>query len=55
MKTASITEVRKRFEEFVAMAEDGETIVVTRWGRPSFDLCPDRKPQVRAADGRPKS
>lgn len=43
MKTISITELRKHFEYYGQLAEDGETITITKWGRPVMDLRPHGK------------
>lgn len=43
MKTVSIRDAKNRLTELAREVEDGETIVVTRNGRPVFDLVPHRK------------
>nr|WP_245304535.1 type II toxin-antitoxin system prevent-host-death family antitoxin [Rhizobium sp. WYCCWR10014] len=43
MKTVSIRDAKNRLTEFAREVEQGETIVVTRNGRPVFDLVPHRK------------
>jgi prevent-host-death family protein len=43
MKTISIGEAKNRLTELARHVEAGETIVVTRNGRPVFDLVPHRK------------
>lgn len=43
MKTVSIREVRDRFDEFAQDVEQGETVTVTRDGKPVFDIVPHRK------------
>jgi antitoxin (DNA-binding transcriptional repressor) of toxin-antitoxin stability system len=53
MIVASITEVRKRFEEFAQLVENGETVVLTRWGKPFADMRPHQKPQ-KFAEGSEK-
>ncbi len=40
MKTMSIREVQDRFEELAHDVEQGETVTVTRDGRPVFDIVP---------------
>jgi antitoxin (DNA-binding transcriptional repressor) of toxin-antitoxin stability system len=52
MLIASITEVRKRFEEFAKLVESGETIVLTRWGKPIADMRPHQKPQESIEDSK---
>jgi len=43
MTTVSIREAKNRLTELARQVEKGETIVVTRNGRPVFDLVPHRK------------
>ncbi|EJC67441.1 prevent-host-death family protein [Rhizobium leguminosarum bv. viciae WSM1455] len=43
MKTVSIRDAKNRLTELAREVEEGETIVVTRNGRPVFDLVPHRK------------
>ena len=43
MKTVSIRDAKNRLTELAREVEAGETIVVTRNGRPVFDLVPHRK------------
>ena len=43
MKTVSIREAKNRLTELAREVEKGETVVVTRNGRPVFDLVPHRK------------
>jgi prevent-host-death family protein len=43
MKTVSIRDAKNRLTELARDVEGGETIVVTRNGRPVFDLVPHRK------------
>ncbi len=43
MKTVSIREAKNRLTELARQVEKGETVVVTRHGRPVFDLVPHRK------------
>ena len=43
MKTITLHEAQDRLPELAAEVEAGETIVVTREGRPSFELTPCRK------------
>lgn len=40
MKTVSIREAKNRLTELAREVEDGETIIVTRNGRPVFDIVP---------------
>jgi prevent-host-death family protein len=42
MTTVSIREAKNRLTELARQVESGETIVVTRNGRPVFDLVPHR-------------
>jgi prevent-host-death family protein len=43
MKTVSIRDAKNRLTELAREVEKGETIVVTRNGRPIFDLAPHKK------------
>lgn len=43
MKTVSIREAKNRLTELARQVEKGETVVVTRHGRPVFDLVPHRQ------------
>ncbi|MDC7789666.1 type II toxin-antitoxin system prevent-host-death family antitoxin [Rhodoplanes sp. TEM] len=43
MKTVSIREAKNRLTELARAVEGGETIVVTRNGRPVLDLVPHRQ------------
>ncbi len=43
MKTVSIRDAKNRLTELAREVERGETIVVTRSGRPIFDLVPHQK------------
>lgn len=43
MKTVSIRDAKNRLTELAREVEQGETIVVTRNGRPAFDLVPHRE------------
>ncbi|HJQ59149.1 MAG TPA: type II toxin-antitoxin system prevent-host-death family antitoxin [Vineibacter sp.] len=43
MKTVSIRDAKNRLTELAREVESGETIVVTRNGRPVFDLVPHQK------------
>jgi prevent-host-death family protein len=45
MKTIPIRDAKNRLTELAREVERGETIVVTRNGRPVFDLVPHRKPR----------
>lgn len=42
MKTVSIRDAKNRLTELAREVEEGETVVVTRNGRPIFDLVPHR-------------
>ena len=42
MKTVSIRDAKNRLTELAREVERGETVVVTRNGRPAFDLVPHR-------------
>lgn len=42
MKTVSIRDAKNRLTELARTVESGETIVVTRNGRPIFDLVPHK-------------
>ena len=42
MTTVSIKEAKNRFTELGRMAEAGETVVVTRNGKPAFEIGPHR-------------
>ena len=50
MLTVGLTEAKKRFEELVERAEQGERIRITRYGKPMADLVGaqaiQRKPSV---------
>ena len=48
MKTVSATELRLRFEELALEVENGESILVTRYGKPWLKVVPHQK---RADDG----
>lgn len=43
MKTVSIRDAKNRLTELAREVEGGKTIIVTRNGRPVFDLVPHRK------------
>jgi len=43
MKTVSIREIQDHFDELVHQVEQGETVTVTRDGKPVFDLVPRKK------------
>ena len=43
MKSVSIRDAKNRLTELAREVEEGETIVVTRSGRPVFDLVPHKK------------
>ncbi|MBM3609054.1 MAG: type II toxin-antitoxin system Phd/YefM family antitoxin [Alphaproteobacteria bacterium] len=42
MKTVSIREAKNRLTELARQVEAGETITVTRHGKPTFDLTPHK-------------
>lgn len=42
MTTVSIKDAKNRFSELGRLAEQGETVVVTRNGKPAFDLVPHK-------------
>jgi len=43
MKIVSATELRLRFEELALEAENGESILVTRYGKPWVKMVPHQK------------
>ncbi|SMF73830.1 prevent-host-death family protein [Xaviernesmea oryzae] len=43
MKTVSIREAQDRFDELAQDVEQGETVTVTRDGKPVFDIVPHKK------------
>ena len=45
MKTASIRDAKNHLTELAREVERGETVVVTRNGRPAFDLVPHQNAQ----------
>jgi prevent-host-death family protein len=47
MATMSMTNARKYFEELVARVEKGETVTLTRWGKPVVDIRPSTKRPAR--------
>ena len=44
MTTVTVEEARARFEELVELAEAGETVVITRGGRPVAKGAPSFEP-----------
>lgn len=52
MKTVSIRDAKNRLTELAREVEQGETIVVTRNGRPVFDLVPHKGAQLDLEAGR---
>jgi prevent-host-death family protein len=52
MKTVSIRDAKNRLTELAREVEAGETITVTRHGKPVFDLVPHRKRGVDFEAGR---
>jgi prevent-host-death family protein len=53
MKTVSIQDAQLRFDELARDVEQGETVTVTRDGKPVFDLVP-RDEAADAIQGEPK-
>jgi prevent-host-death family protein len=51
MKTVPISDAKKRLTELAREVEQGETIVVTRNGRPVFDLVPHKSRGINIAAG----
>lgn len=52
MKTVSIREAQDRFDELAQDVEQGETVTVTRDGKPVFDLVPrSLAPKVEPVKG----
>ena len=43
MTTVTIKDAKNRLSELARMVEQGETVTVTRHGKPAFDLVPHRK------------
>jgi prevent-host-death family protein len=43
MRTVSITEAKKRLTALARLVDKGETVVVTRNGKPIFEMVPHRK------------
>lgn len=43
MKTVSIREAQSRLDELAQDVEQGETVIVTRDGKPAFDLVPHQE------------
>ena len=52
MKTVSIRDAKNRLTELAREVELGETIVVTRNGRPVFDLVPHKRSGLDLEAGR---
>ena len=56
MLTVGLTEAKKRFEELVERAEQGERIRITRYGKPQVDMvgaqANRRKPRVSKKAGK---
>jgi prevent-host-death family protein len=42
MTTVSIKDAKNRFSELGRLAEQGETVVVTRNGKPAFEIAPHK-------------
>ena len=51
MRTVSIKEAKNRLTVLAGLIEKGETVVVTRNGKPVFDLVPHRAPALRLQAG----
>ena len=51
MPTVSIKEAKDRLTALARLVEQGETVVVTRNGKPAFDLVPHRAAALRLEDG----
>jgi prevent-host-death family protein len=51
MPTVSIKEAKDRLTALARLVEQGETVVVTRNGRPIFDLVPHRSDGLRLEAG----
>jgi prevent-host-death family protein len=47
MKTVSIREMRENLDELARDVERGETVTVTRDGKPVFDLVPRNEPLAK--------
>lgn len=50
METVSITRLKAEFAAFSNRATNGETFIVTRYGKPLFRLAPPEKPRYRFAN-----
>jgi len=51
MKTVSIREAQDRLDELAQDVEQGETVIVTRDGKPVFDIVPHGEPQKKKKGG----
>ncbi len=51
MAIVSIKEAKDRLTALARLVEQGETVVVTRNGKPAFDLVPHRAAALRLEDG----
>lgn len=51
MTTVSIKEAKNRLTALARLVEQGETVVVTRNGKPAFDLVPHRATTLRLQAG----
>jgi prevent-host-death family protein len=51
MPTVSIKEAKDRLTALARLVEKGETVVVTRNGKPAFDLVPHRAKALRLEAG----
>jgi prevent-host-death family protein len=50
MKTVSIRDIKERFDELVRAVEQGETVTVTRDGKPVFNLVPSEEKPAEKTD-----
>ncbi len=50
MITVSITDLKKRKSHYFRLAEYGEAILVTRYGKPIVEIAPKRKSKIEIFD-----
>ena len=50
MITVSITDLKNRKNHYFRLAEYGETILVTRYGKPIVEIAPKRKSKIEIFD-----
>ena len=50
MITVSITDLKKRKNHYFRLAEYGEAILVTRYGKPIAEIAPKRKSKIEIFD-----